>query len=97
MGKPPKTSYELVMERLRASDPKESAKNSLTPKQKESIAEARRVASARLAEREILFRDALKRMPDPAEREKAENEYLTDRRRIEEDRERAVEEIRRGK
>ena len=96
MGKPPKSSYELVLERLRAADPAGAEESSLTAKQKEAIAEARRVAAARLAEREILYRDALKRIPDPAEREKAEGEYLTDRRRIDEDCERQVEAIRRG-
>jgi len=96
MGKPPKSSYELVMERLRAADPEGQKKSSLTAEQKEAIAEARRVATARRAEREILFHDALKKTPDPAEREKAENEYRTDCRRIDEDREREVEAIRKG-
>jgi|SRR5690242_6493090 hypothetical protein len=94
MGKPPKSSYELVMERLRAADPKEANKAPLNAKQKEAIAEARRVAAAKLAEREILFQDALKKIHDPAEREKAETEYRTDRRRIDEDCEREVEKIR---
>jgi hypothetical protein len=94
MGKPPKSSYELVMERLRAADPPDAKRGSLSAKQKEAIAEARRVAAARLAEREILFQDALKKIQDPAEREKAEGEYRTDRRRIDEDCEREVEKIR---
>ena len=85
------------MERLRAADPAGAKKTGLTPKQKEQIAEARRVAAAQLAEREILFKDAMKRMADPAEREKAENGYLIDRKRIDEDCERKVEAIRRGK
>ena len=96
MGKPPKSSYELVMERLRAADPPGAKKGSLTAKQKEAIAEARRVAAARVAEREILFQDALQKISDPAEREKAESEYRTDRRRIDEDCEREVEKIRAG-
>jgi hypothetical protein len=94
MGKPPKSSYELVMERLRAADPKGEKKGPLTAKQKEAIAEARRVGASRLAEREILFHDAVKKIHDPAELEKAENEYRTDRRRIDEDCEREVERIR---
>jgi len=97
MGKPPKTAYELAMERLRAADPDEAKSRPLTTKQKEEIAEARRVARARLAEREILFKDALKKIVDPAEREKAESNYVTDRRRIDEDCERQVEAIRKGK
>src|SRR3954453_8639134 len=95
MGKAPKPSYELAMERLRASDPAASKKPSLNAKQKEAIAEARRIAASKLAEREILFQDALKQIRDPADREKAEGEYVTDRRRIDEDCERQVEAIRR--
>jgi len=94
MRKPPKSSFELAMERLRDADPAGAKKSSLTTKQKEAIAEARRVAVSRLAEREILFRDSMKRTQDPAEREKAEGEYLIDRRRIDEDCEREVEAIR---
>jgi len=97
MAKPPKSAYELAMERLRAVDPEGTKKVSLTAKQKEEIAEARRVAAARLAEREILFNDAMTKAVDPAEREKAESYYLTDRRRIDEDCERQVEAIRRRK
>src|ERR1700730_13694330 len=95
MGKGPKSSFELAMERLRSADPAGAKKSALTSNQKEAIAEARRVAASRLAEREILFRDSMKRTNDPAEREKAEGEYLIDRKRIDEDCERAVEAIRR--
>jgi hypothetical protein len=97
MGKQPKSSYELAMERLRAADPPGAKKSPLTAKQKEEIAEARRVAAAQLAEREILFEDALKETHDPAEREKAENGYRIDRKRIDDDCERKVEAIRRGR
>ncbi len=97
MGKPPKSSYELAMERLRAADPAGAKKSPLSAKQKEEIAEARRVAAARLAEREILFKDALKQTQDPAEREKAESNYVIDRKRIDDDCERKVEAIRRGR
>ena len=94
MGKQLKSSFELAMERLKASESKDTKTVTLSAAQKEEIAEARRAASARLAEREILYTDALKRMADPAEREKAENEYLTDRKRIDEDCERKVDAIR---
>ena len=97
MGKPPKSSFELAMERLRAADPAGAKTSPLTAKQKEKIAEARRVAAARLAEREILFRDALKQTQEPAEREKVQGEYQIDRKRIDEDCERKVEAIRRGR
>ena len=97
MGKPPKSSYELAMERLRAADPPGAKKSPLSAKQKEAMAEARRVAAAQLAEREILFQDALKQTNDPAEREKAENGYRIDRKRIDDDCERKVDAIRRGR
>src|SRR5262249_48817273 len=91
----PKSSYELAMERLRAADEASGTKAvSLSPKQKEDVAEARRVASARLAEREILFRDSMNKTADPAEREQAAREYQIARQRIQDDCERAIEAIR---
>jgi hypothetical protein len=95
MGKTPKSSFDLAMERLDAADRGSGAKKvSLSPKQKEEIAEARRIASSRLAEREILFRDSMRKTPDPTEREKAEREYQVDRQRINDDCDRAIEAIR---
>ena len=95
MADAPKSSFELAMERLRASDPAGADEKPLSAAQKEEIAEARRVAAARLAECEILFKDALKKNLEPAEREKAEGEYQIDRQRINDDRDRAIEAIRR--
>jgi hypothetical protein len=93
--KPMLSAYELAMERLRAADEKSGVKAaSLTAAQKAEVAEARRVASARLAVREILFSDSLKKTQDPAEREKAESEYRIDRQRIQDDCDRAIEAIR---
>ena len=94
-----KSSYELAMERLRAADPDAAKEKPLTTAQKEKIAEARRVAAARMAELEIHFHDARKRRDnlDPAEQEKAEAEYQIDRQRVTADLERAIAEVRRGK
>jgi hypothetical protein len=89
-----KSSYELAMERLRGADPDADKAKPLTASQKEKIAEARRVAAARLAEIEIQFHDASKRRFDPAEQEKAEAEYLIDRQRINADLERTIARIR---
>jgi hypothetical protein len=91
-----KSSYELAMERLRAADPDAAKEKPLTAAQKERIAEARRVAAARLAELEIGFHDARKRFQDPAEQEKAEAEYQIDRQRVNADLERAIAEVRSG-
>jgi hypothetical protein len=85
------------MERLRAADRESgTAEAPPSPAQKKDIAEARAVATSRLAEREILFKDAMRKMADPVEREKAEREYQIDRQRINDDLERAIEGIRRG-
>jgi hypothetical protein len=98
MADKPKTSYELAMERLRAADPPAGKKEKpLTSAQKEKIAEARRVAAARLAESELLFNDPLKQLRDPVEQEKAEREYQIDRQRINDDLDRAIDAIRRGR
>src|SRR5512140_1997296 len=97
MGKKPKSAYDLAMERLQASDRESGVEETrLTAKQKEAIAEARRVASSRLAEREILFRDSMRKTPDPETRQKAESEYQIDRQRINDDCDRAIEAIRKG-
>jgi hypothetical protein len=97
MGNAPKSSVELAMERLRTIDRKAGVEETkLSPAQKEKIAEARRVATSRLAEREILFKDAMQKTDDPAEREKAEREYQRDRQRIRDDLETSIEAIRRG-
>jgi hypothetical protein len=94
MADTPKSSFELAMERLRAADPAGAKEKPLSAAQKEEIAEARRIAAARLAECEILFKDAMKKNLEPAEREKAEGEYHIDRQRINDDRDRAIEAIR---
>ena len=91
-----KSAYELALERLKAeSGGDEDAP--LTARQKEAIAEARRVTSSRLAEREILFKDALKKTADEESRAKLEDEYRIDRQRIQDDGDRAVAEIRKKK
>ncbi len=97
MADSPKSSFELAMERLRAADSSETKEKPLSSTQKEKIAEARRISAARLAECEILFKDAMKRTSDPAERERAEGEYQIDRQRINDDVERAIDAIRRGR
>jgi hypothetical protein len=98
MGEKPRSAYDLAMEKLEAADRESGVKEtSLSGVQKEAIAEARRVAASRLAEQEILFHDAMRKTVDPAERDKAEGEYRIDRKRIEDDRDRAIESIRGGR
>jgi hypothetical protein len=94
----PKSAYELAMERLRAADEAAGATQaSLDADQKTAIAEARQRATARLAEREILFKDTMRKTEGPEEREKTEREYQIDRQRINDDCEREIEGIRNRK
>ena len=93
----PKSAYELAMERLRKKDQEEGvSERPLTGEQREAIAEARRVAEARLAEREILYQSNLRKVTDPDAAATLEEEYRRDRDRVASDRDRKVEEIRRG-
>jgi hypothetical protein len=91
----PKSAYELAMARLKKKDKDEGiAETSLTDAQRKAIAEAKSVCTAKLAEREILFKSKIAAVPDPEARESLEQEYRRDRERITTDRDRKIEEIR---
>ncbi|MEO6323730.1 MAG: hypothetical protein ABIT01_17390, partial [Thermoanaerobaculia bacterium] len=68
-----------------------------TDEQKAEIGELRKIHSSKLAEREILFHDALKRTYDEAIRARLEEEYRIDRQRLESDLERNIEKVRSGR
>jgi hypothetical protein len=91
----PKSAYDLAMERLRKKDREEGVKErALTAAQREAIAEARRVAEARLAEREILHASKMRVVFEPEAQATLEQEYRRDRERIVSDRDRKIEDIR---
>jgi len=90
----PKSAYELAMERLRQQDREAGVEERpLTDEQKAAIAEARQVYQARMAEREILHRDALHKAQTREEVEKLESELARDRDRLASDRDRKIAEI----
>jgi hypothetical protein len=90
----PKSAYELAMERLRQKDREAGvAERPLTDEQKAAIAEARQVYQARVAEREILHRDALRKAQSREEVEKLEAELARDRDRLASDRDRKIAEV----
>jgi hypothetical protein len=93
---PPKSAYELAMERLRRQDRESgtTGERPLDDRQKAAIAEARKVAEARFAEREILFKDALRKAADLESAAALEEEYRRDRERIAYDRDKKIEEVR---
>ncbi len=90
----PKSAYELAMERLRQKDREAGVEERpLSDQQKTAIAEARQVYQARMAEREILHRDALRKAQSREEVEKLEGELARDRDRLASDRDRKIAEI----
>jgi hypothetical protein len=92
---PPKSAYELAMERLRRKDAADGVEDRpVTDEQKAAIAEARKVCEAKLAEREILHQAAVRKTVDPETRAALDEEYRRDRERIVYDRDRKIEEIR---
>jgi hypothetical protein len=90
----PKSAYELAMERLRQKDREAGVEERpLSDEQKAAIAEARQIYQARMAEREILHRDAVKQAQTREELEKLEGELAIDRERLANDRDRKIAEI----
>jgi hypothetical protein len=90
----PKSAYELAMERLRQKDREAGVEERpLSEDQKAAIAEARQIYQARMAEREILHRDAARKAQSREELEKLESELAIDRERLVNDRDRKIAEI----
>ena len=95
-SKPPrmKSAYELALERLESQGIERPKETALTDAQRAEVAEIRSQAQARLAELEILHRDRLKKLAEPEAIKKEEDEYLIERGRIEEQRERKIARLR---
>lgn len=95
MNDAPKSAYELAMERLRKKDAAEGVtEKALTAAQKAAIAEARSVYEARVAERQILFDDAMRKAGSADEVEKLEAEFRRDKERYGNDRDAKIAQIR---
>ncbi len=93
-----KSAYELAMERLAKSDP--DAGKALTPEQKNRLAEIDRLYQGKIAEREIFLKkqlnDALAQQ-NADEYGKIQQQIVSERARLEEEREDEKERVRRGK
>jgi hypothetical protein len=91
----PKSALELAMERLRRKDLEGGVvERPPTDGQKAAIAEARSVHASKVAELEILQRSKMRAVFDPAERERAEDDYRRELQRLKDDLERKVNSIR---
>lgn len=89
----PKSAFELAMARLRQQDKDAGVEERpVSEEQKAKIAEIRKFYEAKLAEREILHKSALRRADD--EPEALEDEYRRDRERLTSERDRKIEEAR---
>ena len=91
-----KSAYELALERLEKQGIERPREETFGDELREKIAEARRKAEAKLAELEILHQNRLKTILEPAKRQEEEEEYVRERRRIEDERERKIAELRKG-
>lgn len=85
-----KSAYELALERMERDGIERPREESLSGAVREEMAEVRRRAEAKLAELEILHRDKLKGLYDPAARDEQEEQYRRERERIESERERKL-------
>jgi hypothetical protein len=92
----PKSAIELAMARLRKKDADEGVSDApITEEQRQAIAEVRKVYEARLAEREILHKSSLGKVAHDADStETLEQDYRRERERVNAERERKIEEIR---
>jgi len=95
---PPKSAYELAMERLSRQDREEGREQPkpLSARQKAEIAELRQKAKAKLAELEILHRKALQSLQEPEKIKELEERYEIDRRRVDAALETDLARVRRG-
>ena len=93
----PKSAYELAMARLRQKDREAGIEERpVSEEQKARIAELRRTYEAKLAEREILHNGKRVKVRDAGELEALEEEYRRDRERITAERDRKIEDARKG-
>ncbi|MEM7482250.1 MAG: hypothetical protein AAF481_13825 [Acidobacteriota bacterium] len=91
-----KSAYELALERMENQGIERPREGALSEQARDRMAEIRSKAEARLAELEILHRDRLRKIPDPAARQQEEEDYRLERRSIESARDRDLEKVRSG-
>lgn len=91
-----KSAYELALERLEKEGIERPKAENLPEDVRRQIAEVRQKAEAELAQLEILHRNRLKTQYGPEKRQQEEDDYVIERRRVEEQRDRKIEKLRRG-
>lgn len=91
-----KSAYQLALERLEAQGIEPPREEALSEATKLALAETRKLTEAKIAELEILHRDQMAKLADPAKRAEQEEFYRREHESIERDGEARVEKIRRG-
>jgi len=95
MSEAPKSAFELAMEKLKKKDVEAGVEAQvLTEAQRTSIAEAKSVYQARVAERRIMHQSAVLAVFDPAELAERETELRRDLERFASDRDAKIKRIR---
>ena len=93
----PKSSYDLVMERLRKQDSETGASTQLlTEEQRTAIAEVRKFYEASLAQEDVLHQSKLRTAVDPEVRDELDRQYRRERERLNSERDAKIDKIRRG-
>ena len=91
----PNSAYELAMERLRKKDAEQGiVERPLTEEQKQEIAEIRSTYEARLAQAEVMHRDAMFKTTDPEAIAVLEANYRREREHLNSERDRKIEKTR---
>ena len=92
---PPKSAYEVAMDRLRRQDEESGTERKVvTTEQKAAVAEIRNFYEAKLAELEVLRQGRLRSMFDPGQRAALDEEYRRDRGRLISERDAKIEKAR---
>lgn len=89
-----KSAYEAALERLEQQGIEKPREDGLDSETQDRIAEVRRTYEAKLAEIEILFQDRSKLPMDPADQKSAQDNYLAERSRLEQKRDREISKLR---
>jgi hypothetical protein len=95
MSDAPKSSFDLVMERLRKKDAEAGTEQKpLTDDQRAAIAEIRRVHEAQVAERKIMHQSTIASVFDPEQLQERNGELRRDLDRFERERDEKIKRIR---
>jgi hypothetical protein len=94
---PPKSAFEIAMERLRKKDADEGVQIvPLSDAPRAARAEVRNFYEARLAQEDVLHQSSMRTTVDPAERDVLQQQYRRERERLISERDAKLERIRRG-